>query len=246
MRVTPEQHQILLKGINGSRVARRKGGGGMSLSYLEAWDVKAHLNRIFGFCNWSSEVVEAKLAFEEQDGNKWSVGYLITLRLEIMNPAGRHLCDYTETAVGSAKLPQRGEAHDMAVKTAESDALKRCAINLGDQFGLSLYNQGSTAPVVRMTVVTPLSEALEAPSETGTADSEGDTPDVLSGDDKAAVDRLLDIADVEEAEERILLVASFKTSNSDLLEHSILVDGQLITIARFADLIAAGSYSKEK
>jgi hypothetical protein len=35
------------------------------------------------------------------------------------------------------------------VKTAESDALKRAAICLGDQFGLSLYNNGSTAPVVR-------------------------------------------------------------------------------------------------
>ena len=40
----------------------------------------------------------------------------------------------------------------MAVKTAESDALKRAAINLGDQFGLSLYNNGSTAPVVTQTL----------------------------------------------------------------------------------------------
>ena len=37
----------------------------------------------------------------------------------------------------------------MAIKTAESQAFKRCAINLGDQFGLSLYNNGGTASVVR-------------------------------------------------------------------------------------------------
>jgi hypothetical protein len=37
----------------------------------------------------------------------------------------------------------------MAIKTAETQALKRCAINLGDQFGLSLYRNGSTAPLVR-------------------------------------------------------------------------------------------------
>lgn len=51
-----------------------------------------------------------------------------------------------------ANLPDPGEAHDMAVKTAESDAFKRAAINLGDNFGLSLYNNGSVAPVVRATI----------------------------------------------------------------------------------------------
>jgi hypothetical protein len=43
----------------------------------------------------------------------------------------------------------------MAIKTAESDALKRAAINIGDQFGLSLYNNGSTTPVVVKTLVAP-------------------------------------------------------------------------------------------
>jgi hypothetical protein len=37
----------------------------------------------------------------------------------------------------------------MALKTAESDALKRAAIYLGTQFGLSLYKNGETADVVR-------------------------------------------------------------------------------------------------
>jgi hypothetical protein len=53
-----------------------------------------------------------------------------------------------------ANLPDVGEAHDMAVKTGESDAFKRAAINLGDNFGLSLYNNGSPAPVVRATLAT--------------------------------------------------------------------------------------------
>ena len=78
----------------------------------------------------------------------WSVGYKVELRLHIKDLDAT----YTEAAVGSAMLPQRGEAHDMAVKTAESDALKRAAINLGDQFGLSLYKNGQTAPVVLETL----------------------------------------------------------------------------------------------
>jgi hypothetical protein len=40
----------------------------------------------------------------------------------------------------------------MAIKTAESDALKRAAINLGTQFGLSLYNNGSMRDVVVQTL----------------------------------------------------------------------------------------------
>lgn len=144
----PRQQEVLLKGINPQRISQRKGGGGRALSYLEAWDVKAHLIRVFGFGGFSSEVLSAELMFEDQVGTNWNVGYKVILRLSFTDC----IAAYTEAAVGSASLPQRGEAHDMAVKTAESDALKRAAINLGDQFGLSLYNNGSTAPVVTQTL----------------------------------------------------------------------------------------------
>lgn len=147
--INKAQHEQLIKGINPTRIAKRQGGGGKSLSYLESWDVKAHLIRIFGFGGWSWNVLKAELAFEEQNerGN-WNVGYKVIGRLNIHQLG----CEYTEAAVGSASLSQRGEAHDMAIKTAESDALKRAAINLGDQFGLSLYNNGATAPVVGNTL----------------------------------------------------------------------------------------------
>jgi len=39
--------------------------------------------------------------------------------------------------------------------TAASQALKRAATNLGDQFGLSLYNNGSPAPVVGFSAAHP-------------------------------------------------------------------------------------------
>ena len=146
--LTDKQREILLRPINANRIAQRKGGGGKSLSYLEAWDVKAHLIRVFGFGEWSADVLSADLAYEEQVGNNWSVGYKVVLRLTIHTTGAT----YTEAAVGMAQLPARGEAHDMAIKTGESDALKRAAINLGDQFGLSLYNNGGTAPVVIQTL----------------------------------------------------------------------------------------------
>lgn len=142
------QYEQLLKPLNDTRVAKR-GQAGRQLSYLEAWDVKAHLIRIFGFGGWSADVLESTLAFEDKnEKGQWNVGYKVTLRLSIPTLE----CTYTESAVGSANLPQRGEAHDMAIKTAESDALKRAAINLGTQFGLSLYNNGSMRDVVVQTL----------------------------------------------------------------------------------------------
>lgn len=152
LKLNARQYEQLLKPLNDTRVAKR-GQAGRQLSYLEAWDVKAHLIRIFGFGGWSAEVLSADLAFEDKNEKlQWNVGYKVILQLTVGDYANGGSVMYTEAAVGSATLPQRGEAHDMAIKTAESDALKRAAINLGTQFGLSLYNNGSLRDVVVQTL----------------------------------------------------------------------------------------------
>jgi len=148
------QTEQLLKGINANRVASRRGGGGKSLSYVEAFDIKAHMIRIFGFGEWSWDVLSADLVFAIQGERNWEVGYRVIGRLTIHATGAT----YTEAAVGIASLPSVGEAHDMAVKTGESDAFKRAAINLGDNFGLSLYKNGQTAPVVIDTMIKPVSD----------------------------------------------------------------------------------------
>jgi len=144
-----KQYEQLLKPLNPVRVSSREQAG-RKLAYLEAWDVKAHLIRIFGFGGWNWTVNTAELAFEDKtDKGTWNVGYKVigTLTIPCLD-----FCSYTEASVGSATLGQRGEAHDMAIKTGESDALKRAAINLGTQFGLSLYNNGQLEDVVRQTL----------------------------------------------------------------------------------------------
>ena len=154
------QYEQLLRPLNPARVAKRQQAN-RQLSYLEAWDVKAHLIRIFGFGGWDWTVTTAELAFEQQVDGKWNVGYKVIGTLVIhgidLFVDDKHQvitrdAVYSEAAIGSATLPQRGEAHDMAVKTAESDALKRAAINLGTQFGLSLYDNGSLNDVVKATL----------------------------------------------------------------------------------------------
>ena len=157
MKLTNEQYEKLLQPLAANRVASRKQAG-MNLSYLEAWDVKAHLIRIFGFGGWSADVISADLVFEDKDEKgRWNVGYKVVMRLRIHGDDPLVLGDttYTEAAVGSSTQSSRGDAHDMAIKTAESDALKRAAINLGTQFGLSLYDNGNKKDVVGYTMIAP-------------------------------------------------------------------------------------------
>lgn len=164
MELTNEQYEKLLQPLAANRVANRKQAG-ISLSYLEAWDVKAHLIRIFGFGGWSAEVISADLAFEDKDEKgRWNVGYKVVMRLTIHGDDYTRPT-YTEAAVGSSTQSSRGDAHDMAIKTAESDALKRAAINLGTQFGLSLYDNGNRRDVVGYTMIAPSGDEKSAPVE---------------------------------------------------------------------------------
>lgn len=170
--ITVDQYNTLMRPLNGSRVAKRTQGG-KQLSYLEAWDVKAHLTRIFGFGAWDLQMLDYKhvadreyMGGQNSDKEMVEVIYSARCELTIRDPQGREICRHSEGAVGSASGPRNmlGEHHDNALKTAASDALKRCAINLGSQFGLSLYDDGSLREVIRGTVVHP--QGWEPPKPT--------------------------------------------------------------------------------
>ena len=157
MSLNHEQVSQLLRPVHGSRVHKLDG-----LSHMEAFDIRAHLNRIFGFGHWSADVIEMTLMYEDKTTTKagkpaYAVGYRAGLTLTVADPDGARLASYTEYAASGQIMPdfKRGDAHDFAMKTAESQALKRAAMNLGDQFGLSLYNNGSLAPLVIKTLVMP-------------------------------------------------------------------------------------------
>jgi hypothetical protein len=144
-----KQVEQLLKPVNPRRVQRDNNGQ----SHLAAWDVSAHLTRVFGFGGWEKHITSLELVAEEgvKKGERtgWFVTYRCQMTLLVKDPSGNVVWSGDDGATGSAQnLPQRGEAHDFAVKNAISYALKRCAKDLGDQFGLSLYNKGSLKAVV--------------------------------------------------------------------------------------------------
>ena len=175
------QVEQLLRGVNPKRVHNLKG-----LSYMEAYDIRAHLNRVFGFARWASDVVSMEQIYERFHKNSKgndavSVGYRAGLTLTICAPDGELLATYTEYAAGSASgfpVAKHADAHDMAIKTAESQALKRAAINLGDQFGLSLYQNGSRNPLVQKVLNLESGEKQDVTEGVPEVVPESDQPEV--------------------------------------------------------------------
>lgn len=166
MRLTPDQYGVLTSQIAPNRVRALNGQ-----HHVEAWDIRRYLIRVFGFGGFDITTKDLHLIREieitpnQQGGrSRWTVIYRAEIRLTIKDPSGNEIAHYEDAAMGdSQNQPILGNAHDQAMKTALSQALKRCATNLGDQFGLSLYNKGEAAAVVKWSAVHPPSE--EAPKD---------------------------------------------------------------------------------
>lgn len=182
--LTETQMGQLLRPLNARRVHQSQGQ-----THMEAYDIRAHLNRIFGFGRWSGDVIEMTLVAENygksnKGNDAVTVVYRAGYRLTIRAADGELLATYTEYASGDAPnfpLFKLGDAHDFAMKTAESQALKRAAINLGDQFGLSLYNKGSLGPLVGGTLAMPDAD----PAKEGVDD---DAPEISPEETPAAAE----------------------------------------------------------
>lgn len=152
---SPTQVKQLLQPIKTTRVLQAQGH-----SHVSQQDVTAHLIRMFGFGNFDIEVLSCTLIFEserfDKEGtglNKWDVSYRGLVRLTIRNEDGQQVAFYENGSTGDAQNQSRAGGHDLAYKSAISLSIKRAAIALGDQFGLSLYNKGQMTALVRQTLV---------------------------------------------------------------------------------------------
>lgn len=162
--LTPDQLAFLLAPVQPSRV----GKDGKGFAHMEAWDVRRTLIRVFGFGGYSTDQQEMTLVREIEhkpdnlkDKSRWTVIYRATVVLTV-RAGGVELGHWHGTAMGDAtNQPSLADAHDLAMKTADSQAFKRAAVNLGDQFGLSLYDDGALDPVVNRSLAHPEPTAAE-------------------------------------------------------------------------------------
>jgi hypothetical protein len=168
--LTPEQIEALLAPLDPRRVKQHRGN-----AHLESWDDKRHLIRVFGFGGFDVEQLELTCICERSvwgedpkrpfDGRHLVV-YRSRVRLVVKDPDGNPVAHFDGAAVGDAvNQPVLGDAHDLALKAANSQALKIACTFLGDRFGLSLYNGGSTSPVVGRTLGNPVGVEHEATEE---------------------------------------------------------------------------------
>lgn len=159
--LTRKQIERLRMAIDPSHVDKKQG----KLSYMAQHEVRAELTRIFGYGNWDTQVEEMEFLFEYEvtQGHPeypapdkkpkpiyFRACYRAGVRLRIRDYWGRPVCDFKEFHVElNSILPDRGEAHAMAVTSVESYALRRAAIGLGDRLGLGLYDGGKETALVR-------------------------------------------------------------------------------------------------
>lgn len=168
------QKQVLALGasrINPGRVATRSESG-KQLSYVQAWDVKATLIKVFGYGGFSAEVLDSKILWmgeKPQQRKPENMNSVVIAQATVRLTIHATGAVYTETATGQNAQPDLGKAMDTAFKSAESDALKRAALYLGTQFGLSLYagsKEDVCRPILEPTQQRLINEAAEAAAGT--------------------------------------------------------------------------------
>lgn len=142
MAFTSEQLADLTAPLDRASVATRQQAG-QTLSYVTAWHVIAEANRIFGFDGWTRETVELRQLGEPRTvDNKVRVGYSARVRVTVY--AGERVIIREGCGFGQGIDKDQDQAHESALKEAESDAMKRALMTFGNQFGLALYDKAQT------------------------------------------------------------------------------------------------------
>jgi len=155
MSLSDAQLAQLFKPINPKRIKKNPQG----FAHLEEWDVEAHLTRIFGFLGWDKEVRYGLIFEDEPTPKRWTVSYHAHCKLTVRDGDGIDVAVKEDAATGTGtNQPSRAAAHDLAIKDAVSSAVKRAAKALGNQFGLSLYDDGSLGSVVGTSLAYPPEE----------------------------------------------------------------------------------------
>jgi DNA recombination protein Rad52 len=132
-----QAHQLKAK-LDPKYVKTRKANG-LTLHYVEGWHVIAEANRIFGHDAWDRRTVTTTCVWTGASGEYHSAAYIAKVRVSVR--AGEFTVVREGSGTGEGRAPTPGQAHELALKGAETDATKRALATFGNPFGLALYDR---------------------------------------------------------------------------------------------------------
>ena len=111
---------------------------GTTLHYVEGWHAIDEANRIFGYDAWDRRTLSARCVWTSNSGARFHAAYIAKVRIRVR--AGDITITRDGSGTGEGIAPTAGQAHDIALKSAETDATKRALTTFGNPFGLALYD----------------------------------------------------------------------------------------------------------
>jgi hypothetical protein len=106
---------------------------------LEGWHVIAEANRIFGYDAWDRRTLATHCVWSGASGAYYGAAYIAKVRVSVR--AGDITIVREGSGTGESKALNPGQAHEFALKGAETDATKRALATFGNPFGLALYDR---------------------------------------------------------------------------------------------------------
>src|SRR5262245_13265682 len=110
-----------------------------TLNYVEGWHVIAEANRIFGYDSWDRQTLSTRCVWSGTASRHYAAAYTVKVRIAVR--AGTITITREGCGSGDAKALSPGEAHEIALKAAETDATKRALATFGNPFGNALYDR---------------------------------------------------------------------------------------------------------
>ena len=138
MALNDTQVRQLRAKLEAKHVKTRKANGA-DLHYVEGWHVIAEANRIFGYDAWDRRTLASHCVWSGATGPYQGAAYTAKVRVSVR--AGDIIIVREGSGTGEGKAPTPGQAHDLALKGAETDATKRALATFGNPFGLALYDR---------------------------------------------------------------------------------------------------------
>jgi hypothetical protein len=118
---------------------KTRNANGATLHYVEGWHAIAEANRIFGYDAWDRMTLATRCVWSGASGQLYAAAYTAKVRVSVR--AGDIRIVREGSGTGEGKAPTPGQAHDLALKGAETDATKRALATFGNPFGLALYDR---------------------------------------------------------------------------------------------------------